>query len=642
MATDTPPAADPATAKRPADPDAPTQVQPAAAPNGAADAPQGAEGGAAEAPQAAAEPPPRLAEGIELVGEYQDSGFKEPPFIVRRSDGQVIQLPQMLYLLAEHVDGRRTYDEIGEALSHAIGRGVTGDMVEMLVDEQLRPLGVLAAADGSSPELQKSDPLLGLKFRTAVIPEGVTRGLTTIFKPLFLPPVVVAVVTGLLALDAWLLFDHGISASLRAVIYNPALLLGLLACVALATAFHEIGHATACRYGGAKPGVMGVGIYVVWPAFYTDVTDAYRLSRGGRLRTDLGGVFFNAVFALVSAGLYFATGFEPLLLLVLLQNFAIIQQLLPLLRLDGYYIISDLTGVPDMLSRIKPVLTSMIPGRKPSERVTELKPWVRFVVTAYVCTVVPVLLASLVLMVLHSPRAFATAYDSFGVQWDRIASASGLIAGAAGAVQLATLVLPCAGMVLTSGRIGGRVCGSAWRWSDGEPLRRGVLGIGTITIAALAAFTWWPNGDYRPIQPTERGTVQGAVRSLAAVPTGRPALTVQRERQLGGAPTERERLRTRRPEPKQRQKAPTGQTTSTATTETTTTPTDTTTTPTDTVPTTPTDTVPTTPTDTVPTTPVTTAPVPPAATATTPGVAPPVPPTDTTTTPAPVAPAGTP
>ncbi|MDX6724829.1 MAG: putative peptide zinc metalloprotease protein, partial [Solirubrobacteraceae bacterium] len=290
MATDTPPAA-----ARPEDP----------------------------SPTGAPEPPPRLADGIELVGEYPDSGFKEPPYIARRSDGQVIQLPKLLFQLAEHVDGRRSYEEIGDALSHAIGRGVTGDMVKMLADEQLRPLGVLAAPDGSSPPLQKADPLLALNFRTAVIPEGFTRVLTTIFRPLFLPPVVIAVVAGLLALDYWLLFEHGIAASLRAAIYNPALLLGLLGCVVLATAFHEIGHATACRYGGAKPGVMGVGIYIVWPAFYTDVTDAYRLGRGGRLRTDLGGVYFNAIFALATAGLYVATGFEPLLLVILVQNMAI-------------------------------------------------------------------------------------------------------------------------------------------------------------------------------------------------------------------------------------------------------------------------------------------------------------------------------
>jgi putative peptide zinc metalloprotease protein len=594
----------------------------------ATDTPPAAAGRAPDdAPVAAApagEPPPRLADGIELVGEYPDSGFKEPPYIARRTDGQVIQLPKLLYQLAEHVDGRRSYDEIGEALSVAIGRGVTGDMVKMLADEQLRPLGVLAAPDGSSPPLQKADPLLALNFRTAVIPEGFTRTLTTIFKPLFLPPIVIAVVGGLLVLDYWLLFEHGIASSLRAAIYNPALLLGLLGCVVLATAFHEIGHATACRYGGAKPGVMGVGIYIVWPAFYTDVTDAYRLGRGGRLRTDLGGVYFNAIFALVTAGLYFATGFEPLLLVILVQNMAIIQQLLPLLRLDGYYIISDLTGVPDMLSRIKPVLSSLIPGRKPSDRVTELKPWVRGVVTAYICTIVPVLILVTVMMVLHAPRAFATAYDSFGVQWDRVAGASGLVAGAAGAVQLATLVLPCLGMVLTSGRVGRRVCGSAWRWSEGEPVRRGVLGAGGLAAAGMAAFIWWPNGEYRPIQPTERGTVQAAVRSLSAVPTGRPALTPQRERELGGAPTERARRRAERPgtqTPEDRSKrAPSPTTSTTGTTQSDTTPSDTTPADTTATDTTATDTIPsdttspgTLPSDTTPSatdTPTTTTPAP--------------------------------
>jgi putative peptide zinc metalloprotease protein len=499
-------------------------------------------------------------------------------------------------------------------------------MVEMLIDEQLRPLGILAAADGSSPQVEKVDPLLALKFKTAVVPEGFTRALTTIFKPLFLPPLVVAIVAGLVALDAWLLFVHGVAAPLRAVIYQPALLLALLGCVVLATAFHEIGHATACRYGGAKPGVMGVGIYVVWPAFYTDITDSYRLGRGGRLRTDLGGVYFNAIFALLFAGLYAVTGFEPLLLVVIVQNFAILQQLLPLLRLDGYYIISDLTGVPDMLARIKPVLASLIPGRDADPRVTELKPWVRRVVTAYVCTIVPVLVLSTVLMIAHAPRAFATAYDSAGVQWDRIAAAPGPTAATAGVVQLALLVLPCLGMVMTSGRVGGRVCRSAWCWSEGEPLRRGVLGVSTIAAAGAAAFIWWPNGEYRPIQPTERGTIQAAVHDLRALPTGRPALTPQRERQLGGAPTERERRRAQLPataKPREQTKTtPKERTTPSATT--------TSTTETTTTPTTPTD---TTTTETLPgDTTTTTTPVDPTQTTTLPGTTTTVPATPPATT----------
>ena len=44
--------------------------------------------------------------------------------------------------------------------------------------------------------------------------------------------------------------------------------------------FHECGHAVGCRYGGARPGVIGVGIYLVWPSFFTNVTDSYRLVPG--------------------------------------------------------------------------------------------------------------------------------------------------------------------------------------------------------------------------------------------------------------------------------------------------------------------------------------------------------------------------
>src|SRR6185369_17477512 len=93
---------------------------------------------------------------------------------------------------------------------------------------------------------------------------------------------------------------HGIAAGLRSAIYNPTLMLAVFASVIVATMFHEFGHASALRYHRGRPGVMGVGIYLVWPAFYCDVTDAYRLHRKARLHTDLGGVYFNAIFALLA------------------------------------------------------------------------------------------------------------------------------------------------------------------------------------------------------------------------------------------------------------------------------------------------------------------------------------------------------
>ena len=486
---------------------------------------------------------PRLAEGIELIGEYEGSGFREAPFIARRGDGQTIQLTQLLHLVAQACDGSRDHAAIARRVSERFGRKVSAGNVEFLVDRKLRPLGVLAQADGSTPELEKPDQLLALKFRTALVPERFAGAITKLFKPLFLPPVVIAVLAGLIALDVWVFGIHGIGAGVRAAVYQPWLLLVFFGAIVVATAFHECGHATACAYGGAKPGVLGAGIYVVWPVFYCDVTDAYRLGKAGRLRTDLGGIYFNAIFALATAGLYAVTGFEPLLLIVVLQNFAILQQLMPLLRLDGYYIVSDLTGVPDILNRVRPILASLIPGRDPGTKVAELKPWVRVAVTTYIVALIPIMLFALVMMVLSAPRVVATAYDSLGVLGDKFSAAwsagKGVDAAAAG-LQMTALVLPVAGMTATSGRLGRRLVGGAWRWSAGDAVRRSALGALLAGGLALAAFTWWPNGEYKPIQPGEKGTVASGVNAVAAIPTGRPALTHERAVQLHGAPAVRE------------------------------------------------------------------------------------------------------
>jgi putative peptide zinc metalloprotease protein len=463
-----------------------------------------------------------VADGVELIGKYEGSGFKVAPYLARRADGQVIQLAPLLYLIAELADGERTNEEIAAAVSEAVKRGVSADNVRMLVDEKLRPLGVIAAADGSRPEFEKLDPMLALKFRAALVPPHVVRAITTVFKPLFYPLVVVAVLGSLVALDVWLFFFHGIAQSLRQTLYDPALLLLMLGLVILSAAFHECGHASACRYGGAKPGAMGAGIYIVWPAFYTDVTDAYRLNKRGRLRTDLGGVYFNVIFILGTAGAYAITGFEPLLLMIPLQHLEIIHQFLPFIRLDGYYIVSDLTGVPDMFARIRPTLASLLPWKKTSDRVKELKPWVRGVVTAYVLTVIPVLLFMFALMAYNSPRIFATGYDSFVTQYHKVSADFGsgsAFAGSFGVVQMLILLLPALGIVVTFWRTGFRLGRGIWTKTEGNPPARAASVLGIAGAAAALAYAWYPSqGDYRPIQRGERGALAGVIHQFASVP----------------------------------------------------------------------------------------------------------------------------
>jgi putative peptide zinc metalloprotease protein len=90
--------------------------------------------------------------------------------------------------------------------------------------------------------------------------------------------------------------------------------------VLLSGVFHEFGHAAALRYGGGKVRGMGWGLYLIYPAFYTDVTDSYRLGRWAKIRTDIGGVYFHLIFAVGLIALGLASGKELLFFAALLIN----------------------------------------------------------------------------------------------------------------------------------------------------------------------------------------------------------------------------------------------------------------------------------------------------------------------------------
>jgi putative peptide zinc metalloprotease protein len=471
---------------------------------------------------------PVLAPGVELIGEYEDSGYKDPPLIARRPDGQVVQLSRLLYLVAARADGQRPYEQIAKEVTQEFGRGLEADDARYLVDEKLRPLGIIKPADGSAaPEIQTANPFLALKFRTGIVPDRLVRGVTTVFRPLFWPPVLLATLAAFGALDYWLFFVHGVGRGLHEVLYNPALFLFLFGMLIAATAFHEFGHATACRYGGAEPGKLGVGLYLVWPAFYTDVTDSYRLSRRGRLRTDLGGVYFNAVFILFEAALYKITGFEAFLIAILIQHFEMFQQFLPFLRLDGYYMVSDLVGVPDLFARMGAILRSMLPGHHDDPRVTDLKPKVRVVVTLWVLIVIPVLAFNLGLIVMNAPRIYGTAWDSLGKQIHGLSRAWGhahYVQSVASGFQIFAMVIPLAGIVYMVIRLSRAAVKKAWSSSDGRPALRAMYALVGVALIAFIAFIWWPNGDYRPIRSNERWTFQTGVAAFHHVASGDPGL----------------------------------------------------------------------------------------------------------------------
>jgi putative peptide zinc metalloprotease protein len=170
------------------------------------------------------------------------------------------------------------------------------------------------------------------------------------------------------------------------------------------------------------------------------------------LRTDLGGVYFNALLALAAAGAYFATGYEPLLVVTVTQQALLLDQFVPWLRLDGYHIISDLIGVSDLFARIKPVVLSLVPGRPLDRRVTELKPWARAAVSVWVITTVAVLAGAVVMIVVSAPGYLRQAWQSLILQLQGIgfgAHTGNVTEVATGVIGAFMLILPVAGMTLT-------------------------------------------------------------------------------------------------------------------------------------------------------------------------------------------------
>ena len=478
-------------------------------------------------------------EGVELIGEMQGSGYRTPPALVRRQDGQTLQLTPLLYAVLEAVDGRRGYREIAAHASARSGRTISAADVETLVERQLRPRGLVLQADGTAAPLERASPLTGLRLKFAVTDPALTRRITEPFTALFHPLVWLPVLAVFVWVAWWLLMDRGLAAATYQAFAKPDLLALVLVVTVLSAGFHEFGHAAAARRGGAQPGAMGAGWFLLWPAFYTDVTDTYRLDRSARIRTDLGGLYFNAIVAVAIAAAWWFSGWDALLLIIGAQILQMIRQLAPLVRFDGYHVLADATGVPDLFSRIGPILTSFWPGRWNDPRVAQLKWWVRLIVTAWVIVVVPLLLIALVALVLAAPRLIGTAIDSIGREWAAMSGhwSDGRPLDAIGAIlAIGVIALPVVAMAVVFGRVVFGIGRAIGRRTEGRPARQAAAGSLAVAMVAALALAWWPDADrYRPVQPFEGGTLFDLAvlnvpveerSSRTTTPTGGEVLTV--------------------------------------------------------------------------------------------------------------------
>ena len=176
-------------------------------------------------------------------------------------------------------------------------------------------------------------------------------GMRLFFRPGgFIPATLIAAV-GLVAffdVERSGRFTLGVTTAAAESLVLLALALGL-------TFFHELGHALVLVHNGRRIKNAGFALYFGSPAFFVEATDGLMLDRWQRITQSLAGPFSELVLAGVASVIVwrFPTwgGSQLLYKFAVLNYLVIFLNLVPLLELDGYWLLSDLIQVPDLRPR---------------------------------------------------------------------------------------------------------------------------------------------------------------------------------------------------------------------------------------------------------------------------------------------------
>jgi putative peptide zinc metalloprotease protein len=134
-----------------------------------------------------------------------------------------------------------------------------------------------------------------------------------------------------------------------------AALVGLA--LASAKVVHEIGHGVMAKRMGCRVPSMGVAFLVLWPVLWTDTTDAWRLTgRRQRLAIDAAGMLAETTLAVFASLAWSVLPDGPLRTGAFLLSsstwlLTIAINVNPLMRFDGYFLLSDWLEVPNLQDR---------------------------------------------------------------------------------------------------------------------------------------------------------------------------------------------------------------------------------------------------------------------------------------------------
>lgn len=292
-----------------------------------------------------------------------DSSSRQPKFVVRMGDDKSYVLPEKLKNLLLLFDGTRTLQEVARAFSASEGVEVSGEQVREKafglfktyhLIEEVSPKGQAQA--GAPPEKRKDS--FELVFRLPVITAQRARPVTERLMWLFHPAAVVPAV--LLILLTQFVFLGRFFTPLFEVPLGATDLLIYYVLVVVTAAFHEFGHAAACRRYGCEHGAIGVMLYMIFPAFYVNLSNAWRLSGRQRAVIDAGGIYFQLLTTIPLYLIHLLTGNPHCAVAIMSVNVMVLFSLNPVLKFDGYWLLVDLSGLVNLRARSWAVVREVV------------------------------------------------------------------------------------------------------------------------------------------------------------------------------------------------------------------------------------------------------------------------------------------
>lgn len=126
---------------------------------------------------------------------------------------------------------------------------------------------------------------------------------------------------------------------------------------------HELGHITGCVCHGARQQGIGLGLYWIWPAFFADVRGSWVLAPEQRMHVSMGGLYFQSIYVAMLALLAWLADSANAALAMQMSFLLMATTLNPVLKYDGYWILSDFFDITNLHIRIADQLRVMLRTR---------------------------------------------------------------------------------------------------------------------------------------------------------------------------------------------------------------------------------------------------------------------------------------